>query len=143
MPEVCLDPALLARPTSTPPRGRNRTNSKRKRSPSRSSDQVDDQQPNKNPRLPAQQENEQEKKDDKSEESIDDKTDDVDSENLATVKAKDAGQFTEHISYSPARPAPPKHSMITTTPGHLTKLKQPKLTYKPLQQPSKPKMDFQ
>ena len=147
LPEVCLDPALIVRPTTTPPRGRNRTNSKRKRSPSGTSALEDDSHSSKNPRLPAQQEIEEEKKDEETEENNDAekqvKTDDVDTENLANVKSKDAGQFTEHISYSPARPAPSKHSMITTTPGHLSKLKQPKLSYKPLQQSGKPRLDFQ
>ena len=66
-----------------------------------------------------------------------------DTRDSAKANINDAGQFTEHISYSPARPASPKHSMITTTPGHLSKIKQPKLSYKPLQQSSKGKLDFQ
>ena len=69
--------------------------------------------------------------------------DNLDTEVPANSHLNDAGQFTEHHSYSPARPAPSKHSMITTTPGVLSKLKQPKLNYKPVQQSVKSKMDFQ
>ena len=49
-----------------------------------------------------------------------------------TVKS-DQGQFTDLHAFSPARPAPPKHSMISTTTGALSKLIQPKLNLKPVQ----------
>ena len=42
----------------------------------------------------------------------------------------DVGRYTEHHAYSPARIAPPKHSLITTTPLTLSKLKQPTLSFK-------------
>ena len=70
-------------------------------------------------------------------------------QNLAVVldkhePLKDAGQFTEHHSFSPARPAPTKHSMITTTPGQISKLRQSKIIYKPTQLPAKTQnMNFQ
>ena len=44
----------------------------------------------------------------------------------------DEGQFTDLHAFSPARPAPPKHSMISTTTGALSKLIQPKLNLKPV-----------
>lgn len=68
-------------------------------------------------------------------------TEDIEEHLVKQATVKDAGQFTEHHSYSPARPAPSMHSLITTTPGHLSKLKQPKLNYKPIQLPVK--VDFQ
>ena len=127
LPDVVLDPALLTRPSSTPPRGRNRISSKRKMSPSRSP--ANDQHASKNPRLPAQIETEPDKIDETevNNESEDPKIDVKVDTGIASPHLNDAGHFTEHHSYSPARPAPSKHSMITTTPGHLSKLKQPKL----------------
>jgi hypothetical protein len=150
LPDIVLDPALLIRPSASPPRGRNRISSKRKRSSSRSP--AHDQHVSKTPRLPAHKETEKideteaGKIDESEAEKIDgtEATDDnLDTEVPAKSHLNDAGQFTEHHSYSPARPAPSKHSMITTTPGVLSKLKQPKLNYKPVQQSVKSKMDFQ
>ena len=133
LPNICLDPDLLVRPTSTPPRGRSRISSKRKRSNSRSP--VKDQQVSKTPRVPNSEHSEKEKTD--TEEVKSDRND----ESEKVDKNDDIGQFTKHHSYSPARPAPSKHSLITTTPGILSKLKQPKLNYKPVQKSSK--LDFQ
>ena len=138
LPQICFDPALFTRPSSTPPRGRNRISSKRKRSSSRSPAKDEDQHASKTIKLPDVSEIDPEKKIDETETSNEDDTRDLSKANM-----NDAGQFREHISYSPARPAPSKHSMITTTPGHLSKIKQPKLSYKPLQQSSKGKLDFQ
>ena len=131
LPDICLDPDLLARPSSTPPRGRNRASSKRKRSGSRSPGQA-----SKAHKISDDTEIISEETNDSEEydaEKINEVAEDTHNSSMA-----DVGHFTEHHSYSPARPAPSKHSMITTTPGLLSKLKQPKLNYKPVQQ----KKDF-
>ena len=94
---------------------------------------VKDQQVSKTPRVPNSEHSEKEKTD--TEEVKSDRND----ESEKVDKNDDIGQFTEHHSYSPARPAPSKHSLITTTPGILSKLKQ--LNYKPVHKSSK--LDFQ
>ena len=139
LPDICLDPDLLAEPSSTPPRGRIRASSKRKRSGSGSPALAC-----KTPRLPTPKINDEIKTNTEeikdAEENNTEGVEIVGELNPSTSNA-DVGQFTEHHSYSPARPAPSKHSMITTTPGILSKLKQPKLNYKPIQQSGK--KDFQ
>ena len=135
LPGICLDPDLLARPTSTPPRGRNRASSKRKRSGSGSPKQA-----SKTPKLPIPEIIDETKADLEEDENVEEKINDAVVEDNPSSNG-DIGHFTEHHSYSPARPAPTKHSMITTTPGILSKLKQPKLNYKPIQVAGK--KDFQ
>ena len=134
LPEVCIDPDLLALPSLNPALGRNRISStKRNRSNSASSD--DSAKATKTIKLSEKPiENEIENEEECDEDIV-----------TTTPPVADIGRFTEHHSYSTARHAPAKHSMITTTPVQAS-MKQTKLTYKPTQPPikkSQHKQDFQ
>ena len=119
LPDICFDPDLLTKPTGTPPKGRARLSSKRKRD---SANSDGEEVCNKNLRLPigdAQKHLVQQNDHDASP---------VSGESSKT----DEGQITDLHAFSPASPAPPKHSMISTTTGTLSKLIQPKLSLKPI-----------
>ena len=129
LPDVCLDPTLLVTPSTTPPRGRSRQ-PKRQRSSSRSP--VEENQATKTPRLNPTNNDESERE--------------IIENPVEKSPEMDFGNVTETLSFSPANPAPPKHSMIKTAPGHIPLLKQSKLAYKSSQLPSSSKSlekDFQ
>ena len=123
LPEVCYDPDLLTKPTGTPPRGRARLNSKRKRdSPNSSGDETT----KKTPKfLTSPNANNLDVV------TVVPSTSNICDDSEALQRA-DKGVIADVHAFSPSRPAPPKHSMISTNTGALSKLIQPKLAYKPV-----------
>ena len=116
LPDVVVDPDLLVRPTSGAV-GRARLNSKRKRNSSTEDDNTSKNlKPSSSPGSNSQ------------------KIDDVETTKKTNV---DVGRYTEHHAYSPVRIAPTKHSLITTTPLTLNKLKQPTLNFSQKSEASK------
>ena len=143
LPEVILQ----VTPSLTPAQGRIRISSAKR---NRSNSMEENTQAKKTQRISVDQEEVEEKNEEKTDDKLEiaeedtEVKDDAKAATKPDLVVKDAGKFTEHHSYSPARPAPSKHSLITTTPGQIPVMKQTKLVYKPRQLPVKiNQMDFQ
>ena len=143
LPEVIIDPAIAVATPLVPASGRNRMNST-KRNRSNSTSSVEENQATKTLKLSVQEEDVVNVIDDELKNVSDEKLDESPKTPTEPTSTHDIGKFTEHHVYSPARQAPSKHSMITTTPGHLSSLKQTKISYKPTHLPvKKTQQDFQ
>ena len=114
LPAIVFDPDLLVKPSGGA-LGRARLNSKRKRNSSN-----EDENSSKNIRPSSSPEN-----------NISESADQISTAEAAIDQTStiDIGRYTEHHAYSPARIAPSKHSLITTTPLNFSKLKQPTLNF--------------